>query len=48
MTEAIAILAMISRHWQVLPTQPKHATPKPSVTLRPNKGVKVLIEKRDV
>ncbi len=48
MTEAIAILAIISRHWQVLPTQAKHATPKPSVTLRPNKGVKVLIEKRDV
>ena len=48
MTEAIAILAIISRHWQILPTQAKHATPKPSVTLRPNKGVKVLIEKRDV
>lgn len=48
MTEAIAVLAIVARRWQVLPVQPQHAAPKPSVTLRPNKGVKVIIEKRDV
>lgn len=48
MTEAITVLAIVARRWQVLPAQSQHAAPKPSVTLRPNKGVKVIIEKRDV
>ncbi len=48
MTEAIAVLAMTARRWQVLPTQTQPAAPKPSVTLRPNKGVKVIMERRDV
>lgn len=48
MTEAISILAMTARNWSVLPTQPKPASPKPSVTLRPNKSVKLFVERRDV
>ena len=48
MTEAIAVLAMISRKWQVLPQNTNPAKPKPSVTLRPNKGVKLIVERRDV
>ncbi len=48
MTEAIAVLAMISRKWNILPMDPKPAVPKPSVTLRPNKGVKVILERRVV
>jgi cytochrome P450 len=48
MTEAIAVLAMISRKWRVLPNNTKPAVPKPSVTLRPNKGVRLIVERRDV
>ena len=48
MTEAIAALAMISRKWHVRPKNINLAIPKPSVTLRPNKGVKMIIERRGV
>lgn len=48
MTEAITVLAMISRHWNIAATQTNLATPKPSVTLRPNKGVKLIVTRRDV
>lgn len=48
MTEAIAVLAIISRKWKILPKNINSAIPKPSVTLRPNKGVKIIIERRDV
>jgi len=48
MTEAIAVLALIARRWHVLPAQADLARPKPSVTLRPNKGVKLILERRDV
>lgn len=46
MTEAISILAMIARKWSVRPTQPAPAAPKPSVTLRPSKSVKLIVERR--
>jgi cytochrome P450 len=46
MTEAVAVLAMIARKWKVTPINKNMSTPKPSVTLRPSAGVKVLIEKR--
>ncbi len=48
MTETIAVLAMISRRWQVHPNNTNPAVPKPSVTLRPNKGVKLIVGRRDV
>ncbi len=48
MTEAITVLAMISRKWRVKPAHANLTIPKPSVTLRPNKGVKLIIERRDV
>lgn len=48
MTEAITVLAMISRHWTISPTQSTLATPKPSVTLRPSKGVKLIVTRRAV
>ena len=46
MTEAVAVLAMIARRWNISPTQFDLAKPKPSVTLRPEKGVKVIVTKR--
>ena len=46
MTEAIAVLALIAQRWNVLPAQLGLAKPKPSVTLRPEKGVKVIVTKR--
>ena len=46
-TEAIAVLAIVSRRWQVLPTT-KPAVPQPSVTLRPKNGVAVILEKRKI
>ena len=48
MTEAITVLAMISRRWNIAATQINLATPKPSVTLRPNKGVKLIVTRRAV
>ena len=48
MTEAITVLAMISRRWNIAATQTNLATPKPSVTLRPNKGVKLIVIRRAV
>jgi len=44
-TEAVAVLAITSRRWQVLPAS-KPAVPQPSVTLRPKNGITVVIEKR--
>ena len=48
MTEAVAVLAVIARRWNISPTQPELASPKPSVTLRPDKSVKVVITRRAV
>jgi cytochrome P450 len=48
MTEAITVLAMISRRWTISPTQSALATPKPSVTLRPDKSVKLFVTRRAV
>jgi cytochrome P450 len=48
MTEAIAVLAVISRHWGFSPTHDSLAKPRPSVTLRPNKNVKLTALRRDV
>ncbi len=45
MTEAVAVLAMIARKWKATPMNKNMSIPKPSVTLRPHAGVKVLIEK---
>ena len=46
MTEAIAILAVVARRWTIAPTQLEPAKPKPSVTLRPEKNLNVIITKR--
>lgn len=48
MTEAIAVLAMIARKWNILPTQANLAKLKPSVTLRPDKSVKLIVTRRVV
>ena len=48
MTEAITVLAMISRRWNIAATQTNLATPKPSVTLRPYKGIKLIVTRRTV
>ena len=48
MTEAIAVLAMISRRWNILPGDPSPAEPNPSVTLRPYKAVKGIVQRRIV
>ena len=48
MTEAVAVLAVIARRWNISPNQPDLAKPKPSVTLRPDKSVKVVIARRAV
>lgn len=44
-TEAIVVLAMAARHWQVLPINAP-AQPKPSVTLRPRDGIALIVEQR--
>lgn len=46
MTEAIAVLAAISRRWNISPSQSELAKPKPSVTLRPEKDLKMIVTKR--
>jgi cytochrome P450 len=46
MTEAIAVLAVIARRWNISPLQRELAVPKPSVTLRPEKDLKVIVTKR--
>lgn len=46
MTETIAILAVVARRWNIAPTQLELAKPKPSVTLRPEKNLNVIITKR--
>jgi cytochrome P450 len=48
MTEAVTVLAMISRRWNIAPTQTSLAKLKPSVTLRPDKSVKLIITRRAV
>jgi len=48
MTEAITVLAMISRRWNIAAAQTNLATPKPSVTLHPNKSVKLIVTRRAV
>lgn len=48
MTEAIAVLAIIARRWNFITTQPYLAKLKPSVTLRPDKSVKLIITHRAV
>ncbi len=46
-TEAVAILAVAARRWQVAPVESEPAKPKPSVTLRPEKNLNVLVTKRE-
>ncbi|MFN8432574.1 MAG: cytochrome P450 [Anaerolineales bacterium] len=46
MTEAIAILAVVARRWNISPAQRELAIPKPSVTLRPEKNLNVIVTKR--
>lgn len=46
MTEAIAVLAVVAKRWHIAPSQPELAKPKPSVTLRPEKDVKVIVTER--
>ena len=46
-TEAIAVLAIASRRWQVLPANGP-AIPQPSVTLRPRNGIKLTVERRKI
>lgn len=46
MTEAIAVLAVVARRWHIESSQPELAKPKPSVTLRPEKDVKVIVTER--
>ncbi|MBI5841204.1 MAG: cytochrome P450 [Chloroflexi bacterium] len=46
-TEAVVVLAIAARRWQVLPVHSNPATPQPSVTLRPKNGVAVIVEKRN-
>ncbi len=47
-TEAVAVLAMIARLWFVSPAQSAPAKPSASVTLRPNKSVKMIVTRRVV
>jgi cytochrome P450 len=44
-TEAMLVLALTARNWQVLPTGAS-ARPLPSVTLRPRNGIHLLLERR--
>ncbi|GAB4463423.1 MAG: cytochrome P450 [Anaerolineales bacterium] len=46
-TEAIAVLAIVFRRWQVLPAAAP-AIPQPSATLRPKNGIAVFLEKRKI
>ncbi|MBK8824411.1 MAG: cytochrome P450 [Anaerolineales bacterium] len=46
MTEAIAILAMVARRWNISSAQSALARPNPSVTLRPDKNVNLIVTKR--
>ncbi|MEW5939737.1 MAG: cytochrome P450 [Chloroflexota bacterium] len=45
-TEATLVLALAARRWRARPVSDALATPRPSVTLRPKRGVKVIVEKR--
>jgi cytochrome P450 len=45
-TEAILVLALTARRWNLRPVHAQTATPKPSITLRPKNGVQVIVEKR--
>ncbi len=46
-TEAIIVLALTARRWNVRAVYGQAATPKPSITLRPRNGVQVVVEKRN-
>lgn len=46
MTEAIAVLAVVARRWNISPAQRELAVPKPSITLRPEKDLNVIVTKR--
>lgn len=48
MTKAIAVLGMIARRWNMSPTQASLAKPNPSVTLRPDRSIKLIIKRRAV
>ncbi|MDP1547842.1 MAG: cytochrome P450 [Anaerolineales bacterium] len=48
MTEAVTALAMIARRWNISPARSEPARPKPSVTLRPDKSVKLFVTRRAV
>lgn len=47
MTEAIVVLAIVSRRWQMLPINGP-AIPQPSVTLRPRHGIALRVERRKI
>lgn len=48
MTEAIAVLAMVARRWNISPLEKSYAIPRPSITLRPDKSVKLCVNRRKV
>ncbi len=48
MTEAVAILAMTARRWNISAAQKNPAVPQPSITLRPDKNVKLIMTRRAV
>lgn len=48
MTEAMTALAIMVRRWQFSPAQDTPAVPSPSVTLRPNKNIRLNISTRAV
>ncbi|MBV6395232.1 MAG: Epi-isozizaene 5-monooxygenase/(E)-beta-farnesene synthase [Anaerolineales bacterium] len=45
-TEAIIVLALMARRWNVRSVSGQAARPKPGITLRPKNGVQVVVEKR--
>jgi cytochrome P450 len=47
-TEAVLVLALTARRWQVAPVHENLVTPQPSVTLRPKNGIAVILEKRNI
>lgn len=47
MTEAVAVLALLARRWNVIPADPAPAGLNPSVTLRPRGGISLILERRE-
>lgn len=45
-TEAVVVLALAVRKWQALPIKVETVHPQASITLRPRKGIQVLLERR--